>query len=71
MNTPCTTIQSRLSRYIDRQLPEEESRDVERHLTLCRGCRVESEILVDAKKILMSKERIPDFLTVPLKLKRG
>jgi anti-sigma factor (TIGR02949 family) len=43
MNTPCHQVREHLDGYLSRELPDETSREVERHLANCPQCAIEFE----------------------------
>src|ERR1700677_45554 len=43
MNTACENVRGHLDAYLSRELPEETSREVQRHLESCPQCAAELE----------------------------
>lgn len=56
MKKDCSIFEGQLSSYIDRMLPEEESKEILKHLETCPQCRGEYEFLTAIKQ---TTEKLP------------
>lgn len=55
----CESAQSRLSPFLDREIPQEETRELEAHLSLCGSCSLELETLRRLGALMQGLPRSP------------